>query len=193
MSQQYLDYLKEHVNNVGRALWWMIDHHIIEDKDSTLIQDFIDAVPEHDLSKYGSEEFDAYDDYFYGKEGLDEDDIAVVDGAFDYAWLHHIHHNPHHWQYWVLMEDEGKVKPLRMPSRYIYEMIADWWSFSFKSGNLYEIFDWYDDHENKMTLHEDTRFQVGLILARIRYELDSEKAEKEKKNGNDHDASNSTE
>jgi hypothetical protein len=190
MSQAYLDYLKEHVNNVGHALWWMIDHHIIEDKDGTLIQDFIDAVPEHDLSKYGSEEFDAYDDYFYGKEGLDDDDISVVDSAFDYAWLHHIHCNPHHWQYWVLMEDEGKVKPLQMPSRYIYEMIADWWSFSFRSGNLYEIFDWYDDHENKMTLHEDTKHQVELILARIRYELDSEKAEKENENGENHDAGN---
>ena len=190
MSQQYLDYLREHVNNVGHALWWMIDHHIIEETDGSLVQDLISAVPEHDLSKYSYEEFDAYDDYFYGKKGLDEDDIAIVDNAFDYAWLHHIHHNPHHWQHWVLMEDEGKVKPLRMPSRYIYEMIADWWSFSFKSGNLYEIFDWYDDHENKMTLHEDTKMQVGLILAQIRYELDSEK---EKRNGDNHDAGNGAE
>ena len=33
---------------------------------------------------------------------------------------------------------------LEMPYDYIIEMICDWWSFSWQSGNLYEIFKWYE-------------------------------------------------
>ncbi len=51
--------------------------------------------------------------------------------AYDRAWLHHLHNNPHHWQYWVMPpefnpdgdHDNGCLK---MPEEYVLEMIADW-------------------------------------------------------------------
>ena len=55
-----------------------------------------------------------------------------------------------------------------MPKVYILEMIADWWSFSWKSDNLEEIFDWYDKHKDKMLLHEKTRKLVEDILEAIK-------------------------
>ena len=170
--EQYLEYLRDHISNVIKAMHWLIDHDIAPLGVPSGANDLLGLVQSHDYSKYSREEFSAYDDYFYGKEGHDEDDIAVIDSTFDYAWLHHIHWNPHHWQHWVLMEDEGKVKPLEMPECYVYEMIADWWSFSFKKGNLYEIFDWYNEHKKKMVLHENTRKLVEEILLLIRKELD---------------------
>ena len=122
----------------------------------------------HDLSKYGAEEYSAYDNYFYGKKTED------VKRAFDYAWLHHIHNNPHHWQYWVLINDEDGTKALEMPEEYALEMVCDWWAFSHKSGNLKEIFDWYKSHKKNMILHEKTRKFVEDLLDKIKKILETE-------------------
>lgn len=168
MSQQYDEYLHEHISNVNKAINWLFDHGIVSSKNLWIenLDNSLNAVSQaHDESKFMPEEYDAYDDYFYGKEGKDEDDIEVIDNAFDYAWLHHIHHNPHHWQYWVLInDDDGKPMPLEMPKHYVIEMIADWMSFSFKTGNLTEIFDWYDAHSEKMILHPNTKKLVERML-----------------------------
>lgn len=176
----YLDYLHKHVNNVYKATLWMWDHYLIPHMPEFATFNDLDPY-NHDLSKYSMEEYNAYNDYFYGKEGKDEDDISVIDSAFDYAWLHHIHANPHHWQHWVLIGDDDGQKALEMPKRYVYEMIADWWSFSWNKGDLKEIFKWYDDHKSKMILHENTRKMVEDILGKIKEILEKEE---ENKNGN---------
>lgn len=164
MSSQYDDYLKSHFSAVQKAAGWIILH----------CRDMIPKINEHklrcnisthDASKLSPEEYDAYDAYFYGGNRSHE----VVDD-FKYAWLHHIHCNPHHWQYWIMAQPE---EILEMPLEYVIEMIADWWSFSFCSGNLREIFDWYDKHK-EMKLHPKTRKVVEDILARIKVELDKE-------------------
>ena len=164
MSKQYDDYIKEHRFNVYKAWSWLSDHHIIE-------QRIYQGILSHDMSKYDPEEYDAYDKYFYGEQ------TTEVKDAFNHAWLHHIHANPHHWQYWVLIEDDGERKPigLMIPYEYVVEMICDWWSFSFKKGDLYEIFNWYEQHKGRMILHENTRELVEEILADIRKALDQEK------------------
>lgn len=173
-------YLEGHMKSVHKAAKWMWDHYLIPHMpDFSQFEDL--RIFDHDISKYSPEEYSAYDDYFYHKEGKDEDDIAVIDSAFDYAWLHHIHANPHHWQHWVLIGDDDGPKALEMPKRYVYEMIADWWSFSWKSGNLKEIFDWYDNHKEKMVLHENTRNLVEELLNKIKTILEKEE---EEQNGN---------
>jgi hypothetical protein len=178
MSQQYDEYLHEHISNVQKAFWWMVDHGVIPPH----LPGSVDILMMHDDSKYQAEEYDAYDDYFYGKEGKDEDDIQVIDSSFDYAWLHHIHHNPHHWQYWVLIGDDEGPKALEMPVSYAYEMIADWWSFSWKGGNLHEIFNWYEAHKDKMILHPNTRIIVEDALNQMRRILGEEKRDDEQTN-----------
>ena len=173
MSEQYNNYLTEHINNVQKGLEWLVSNEIIPQfTDHGIPTSTIDMT--HDRSKYTVEEYEAYDDYFYGKEGKDEDDVAIIDSCFDYAWLHHIHNNPHHWQYWLLFEDEGNIKALEMPRIYVYEMIADWWAFSWRSGNLREIFDWYEAHKRKMRLHEKTRELVEDILKKLDEKLPKE-------------------
>ena len=54
-----------------------------------------------------------------------------------------------------------------MPLVYIYEMIADWWTFSWKSNNLMEMFKWYGDHRSHIMLHSETRAIVEDILKRM--------------------------
>ena len=122
----------------------------------------------HDASKSNPDEYEAYDAYFYVRNKSH----AVVE-AFNKAWLLHIHRNPHHWQYWVLNNDdpdEGEVV-LEMPFNYIIEMICDWWAFSWQKGDLSEIFSWYDDHQAYIKLHPKTRQTVEDILWELRDRL----------------------
>ena len=163
MSQAYTQYIDEHKANVEKAYRWLVDHNIFEDREIPV------NIIGHDLSKYGTDEYKAYDAYFYGKRNKE------VEKAFNYAWLHHIHANPHHWQYWVLKHDDEPEEALEMPLEYAVEMICDWWSFSFKTGNLYEIFDWYKKHKG-MVLHEKTRKFVEDTLDKIKKALDEEAA-----------------
>lgn len=60
---------------------------------------------------------------------------------------------------------------------YILEMICDWWAFSWKSENLYEIFDWYDKHKANIKLSDKTRKAVEDILAKIHSKLDEQSTE----------------
>lgn len=168
MSKEYDEYLSEHIANVGKAVNWMQDNGIVHIYEPLEQEKSIFEL--HDASKYGSEEYDAYDSYFYGSK------TRAVKEAFNRAWLHHIHNNPHHWQYWVLLEDDPDTGNdyicVEMPPRYVIEMIADWWSFSFKCGNLREIFSWYDEHKDIIKLHSNTRKQVEGILDKIKSKLD---------------------
>lgn len=166
MSKAYTNYIVEHCGNVAKAYQWLVDHKVIQD-------DFIHRIKAHDLSKWSEEEYKAYDKYFYGKEKTNE-----VEEAFNFAWLHHIHQNPHHWQHWVLINDDDGTHALEMPEEYVVEMICDWWAFSHKSGNLKEIFDWYKIHKTNMMLHRNTKVAVEAILDKIKEAL-----KEEEKNG----------
>ena len=173
MSISYDNYIYEHCENVLRGLQWMRDH-IPEVGDADIWAKAMDAANLHDDSKWDVREYDAYDRYFYGSRS------SEVVRKFDYAWLHHIHNNPHHWQYWLLFQDDPKgkefvnpetgdriktpFKALEMPRYEVLHMIADWWSFSWKSERYGEIFEWYDQHRKKMILNPMTRHIVEDIL-----------------------------
>ena len=170
MSMQYDEYLFAHTNGVYEAASWMtLNLAVFRGMTDEEVHAFIASVHSHDASKFGPEEYEAYDAYFYGER--DED-------AFNRAWLHHIHNNPHHWQHWLLMNDDGKYRdpdkviPIEIPRVYALEMVADWWSFSWRSGNLREVFDWYEDHSDSIILHPKTREFVESVLAEIRERLD---------------------
>ena len=92
---------------------------------------------------------------------------------FNYAWLQHIHRNPHHWQYWVLINDDPDLGEiiLDMPDVYIIEMICDWWSFSWSKGDLTEIFKWYEERKEYIKLSEKTRRVVENILNMMKDKL----------------------
>ena len=168
MSKEYDNYIKEHKDAVMRAYMWLLDNcdGVLEiSKYPNLKENLLN----HDASKYSSEEYDAYDKYFYGGNRS----YAVVE-EFRRAWLHHIHVNPHHWQYWVLVNDDPKegTIALDMPDEYIIEMICDWWAFSWANGNLYEIFNWYGKNKSKMLLHKNTKKIYEDILDKLEKKLD---------------------
>ena len=176
MSIEYDNYLREHRENVAKGFRWMQTHLPEVTRTENPISLEAQICEDHDRSKNTVAEYDAYDAYFYGKNKS----YKVVQD-FNRAWLHHIHRNPHHWQYWVLINDEpGEgMDILEMDYDYIVEMICDWWAFSWKKGELYEIFSWYDQHRDYMKLGYKTRKIVEFILDTMRETLDELEFKKE--------------
>lgn len=167
MSKEYDDYLKSHIDAVRNAVDWMVENNVGDVRNlrgGLVAARLVSNAQAHDESKFLIEEYEPYDAYFYGERD---------EGAFDVAWLHHIHVNPHHWQHWLLYEDEnnGKPKPLEMPKEHALEMVADWWSFSWRSGNLREVFGWYGEHRDRIVLHPNTRKYVESVLGEINEKL----------------------
>lgn len=180
MSKEYDLYLNEHKENVIRGFRWLQEH--MPEKIGWLNGTPYNVDLEHqicfghDSSKDNLDEYEAYDRYFYGNNGLSDKSFESVIN-FNYAWNLHIHRNPHHWQYWVLISDdpENGIKTLDMPRQYIIEMICDWWSFSWKTGNLFEIFDWYEKRKNYIQLSSSTRKYLEDILNSMKGILKNEK------------------
>lgn len=168
MSSQYDSYLEQHKANVKKGFEWIREH--IPD----ILQGDFDyewqICLNHDHSKTEPDEYEAYDAYFYG--GNRSFDVVQ---KFNKAWLIHIHRNPHHWQHWVLINDEpneGEIV-IQMPHNYIVEMICDWWAFSWDKGDLTEMFSWYEERKNYIKLHKNTRKTVEDIFDKIKEALDN--------------------
>ena len=169
MSSQYDSYLEQHKANVKKGFEWIREH--IPD----ILQGDFDyewqICLNHDHSKTEPDEYEAYDAYFYG--GNRSFDVVQ---NFNKAWLLHIHRNPHHWQHWVLINDEpneGEII-IQMPINYIVEMICDWWAFSWNKGDLTEMFSWYEERKNYIKMHKNTRKTVEDIFAKIKEALNND-------------------
>lgn len=119
----------------------------------------------HDLSKYERDEFQPYADYFYGGHARGQAP-PDVQAAFDHAWLLHQKRNEHHWQYWVLREDDGGAKALPMPELALREMVADWRGAGRAiMGDKADTLAWYAKNRERIILHPDTRAEVETLLA----------------------------
>lgn len=160
---EYYTYLLDHINGVS-ASW----HNVLkaamkyDDRsyDPNMFQIVDELVEKHDESKYEDIEFTAYCDFFYPDpdRGFPKDQEA-----FDAAWLHHIHNNPHHPQHWILRNDDGTEEILDMPIEYICEMLCDWHSFSYKEPRS-TAYRWYQDNKNRIQLSDNTREEVEYLI-----------------------------
>jgi len=112
----------------------------------------------HDLSKFRPSEFFPYVNHFYGRPCVpyNKKDDYVADVAFDTAWLHHQRRNPHHWQYWLLTNDEDLPCTLEMPMRYRKEMLADWRGAHKAQGGK-DLVAWYTYNQSSIELASNTK------------------------------------
>lgn len=112
----------------------------------------------HDWSKFLPCEWFPYVNYFYGEP----DQVA-----FDRAWLHHQHCNPHHWQHWILQCDDGDCYALEMPEPLVREMVADWRGAGQAitgNGTVAGTRAWYEKNEHRIILHIATQNLVERLL-----------------------------
>lgn len=79
----------------------------------------------HDLSKYNPTEFLAgVKNYTDGKRSPNEKERECY--GYSPAWLHHKGRNRHHFEYWEDYNPQaGKILPVRMPLRYVKELLCD--------------------------------------------------------------------
>lgn len=165
VNEQYDAYLREHRANVQKAYDWLYAN-IPEMQDICHRNpDLNQMIQEHDKSKDLPDEYTPYALYFYGSD----EERAGVEDAFNVAWLLHQDRNPHHWQHWVLINDEPEAGfvALEMPIPYVIEMLCDWMSFGVKTGDISEVICFYRKHKDYMLLHKNTRKLVETILSFI--------------------------
>lgn len=126
----------------------------------------------HDWSKFLPSEFMPYACYFHNPDGSPRQirdstgyykPTNTGDLSFDFAWLLHQKRNRHHWQWWILPEDEGKIKVLPIPDKYRLEMLADW-SGAGRAQGAPDITAWYAKNKDKITLHPATRTWIETAL-----------------------------
>lgn len=117
----------------------------------------------HDWQKFLPWEWCGYVKTFYTTDGkkraYDEKDIHL-----QYAWNHHQKHAKHHWQYWLLTWDGGNHEPLKIPEKYIREMVADWYGAGRAIKGRWEVLEWYKRSKDKMILNEESRKEIEQLL-----------------------------
>lgn len=119
----------------------------------------------HDLSRFLPHEFFPSARYYSG----DRSDQTI--DAFNIAWLKHQRTNRHHWQWWLLRNDEGNYIPLEMPKNLCYEMIADWIGAGRATRGIKQsykdIYTWYKNNKHRIILNPYTEIAVRHILRNL--------------------------
>lgn len=125
----------------------------------------------HDLSKFFPDEWNGYvgysaNDYFNNQITEDCKDAEIV-FHFDLSWALHQKRNKHHWQYWRVYYDSGKVKTLPIPDLHRREMLADWRGASRTRNNgVDKTPEWWEANKDKIELNFETRrwiqFQIEV-------------------------------
>lgn len=110
----------------------------------------------HDWQKFTLVEWKPYVLTFYGPWEYENRPNWLVK-EFDEAWLHHQKHGPHHWQYWIIENNDGRRIPQEIPDRYRKEMLADWRGAARAITGTDEIKGWYFKNRNEIILHPNTR------------------------------------
>lgn len=123
----------------------------------------------HDWHKFLPSEWFPYVEFFHGDWRKDIDQTShhlakdVAKRRFEIAWLKHQKRAPHHWQYWVLHEDDGDTKCLKMPDKYILEMVADWRGAGMALGKP-DTVGWYESTRVGRMLNVESMAQAERLL-----------------------------
>lgn len=126
----------------------------------------------HDWTKFLPREWFPYVQYFYGGQRKDvgtagyNHQLHQDDNAFNVAWNHHQKKNDHHWQFWILNYDDGRVFTLPMSDLARKEMVADWRGAGRAQGKP-NTWEWYAANKDKMTLHPNTRQWVEEEMKKL--------------------------
>lgn len=84
----------------------------------------------HDLSKFNPIEFFPSVKYYQGDRS--PINAEKEEKGYSMAWMHHHNKNKHHSLYWI-DKSNGKLFGIRIPIKYVYEMVAD----SIGAGKVY--------------------------------------------------------
>ena len=131
----------------------------------------------HDFSKYSSEEFWTSIKYYQGSSSPIDAEVKLK--GYSLVWQHHKGHNPHHWEYWITNLSSYKNTPIKIPYKYVLEMICDWISsgkvYAKNAGVVWTQSSPYDFYwgvkvkRGDIILHKDTKLLVEFFLLVIKF------------------------
>jgi hypothetical protein len=120
----------------------------------------------HDWSKFKPSEWFPYVNRFFKSDKVSK---AIEYKEFSVAWNAHQKKNKHHWQYWVLIQDNGAEILLEMPKKYMLEMVTDWMGAGKAiTGNWDNIHSWYEKNKREIRFHYSTRLMVEELLKSLK-------------------------
>lgn len=114
----------------------------------------------HDISKFLPDEWIPYMRHFY----MPHITRPEWKTQYNIAWLKHQNRNRHHWQYWLLWKDSGKVLPQEMPMRYRKEMLADWRGAGRAITGRDDTREFYLKNKDNITLAPETKRWIEAKL-----------------------------
>ena len=157
-TKEYLNYVEEHINNVGRA-WRELQAKC---KDMRFIYDDFhynwigSEVEGHDLSKLSEHEFVQYRRVFYPCSFEKKEKLSD-------AWEHHKKHNPHHWENWT---EKDFYHPHEWEVHCVH-MVIDWIAMGYNFGDTAQ--EYYESNKDKIKIPNyavDFIYEIFSRLAR---------------------------
>ena len=156
-TQEYLNYIKEHVLNV-RTAWGELQEKC---KDMRFVWDdyyffsISNAVEFHDISKLSEFEFIQYRKAFYPTKHESKFDMTE-------AWEHHKKENLHHWESWTSIEwgDDPTVEI------HIVHMVLDWMAMGYKFGENAQKY--YEANKDKINIPKWAEEFIYKIFKRLK-------------------------
>ena len=122
----------------------------------------------HDLSKYSPTEFFEGIKYYAGTQS--PNNLERKAKGYSAAWLHHKGRNKHHYEYWTdyrIGAPKGTVSPVKMPERYVIEMLCDRIAachiYHGKDYKRSDALEYFESGSGAMLMHPDT----ALLLRRL--------------------------
>lgn len=123
----------------------------------------------HDLSKYMPVEFLVGAKYYQGTRS--PNNAEREDKGYSAAWLHHKGRNRHHFEYWIdyqLEDSNHAMGGMRMPRKYVAEMLADRIAASkVYNGDAYTRHDplaYFLKGKDHYMIHPQTRRELEYLL-----------------------------
>jgi len=133
----------------------------------------------HDMSKYSPSEFWVGVKNYQGDRSPNNAEREAI--GYSSAWLHHKGRNKHHFEYWVDYNSEGGDSlfiPVKMPDRYVAEMIIDRIAASKvyrgKDFSNQDPLNYYLHGKGRLPIHPETAETLERMLRIL-----AEKGEKE--------------
>lgn len=123
----------------------------------------------HDLSKYTPSEFFVGARYYQGDRSPNNAEREAR--GYSAAWLHHKGRNKHHYEYWIdysAKAIKGGVAPVKMPVRYVIEMMMDRIAASkvYNGKNYRDSFplEYFLKGKENAPMHKDTKELLEMLL-----------------------------
>lgn len=127
----------------------------------------------HDWTKFTPAEWGPYVRQFFSPGPKGGIVVGFNFNEFPIAWNHHWHNNPHHWEYWL--KPNVDRTPIKMPEKFVREMVADWCGAGRAITGKWDIMDWFTDNQDRIVLHHETWQLVDSLVAIAQHAFSTEK------------------